>query len=112
MLDKIKKALRISNDFYNDEITDLINACKKDLELAGVASSRINDTDPIIIKTIKCYCKGNFGFDNNEAERFIQSYESLKSFLCLNYNTPAVVSTSSNGVEVTVEQSTSSDEEG
>lgn len=88
MLEKIKHALRINNNAYDDEITDLINACKRDLELAGVASSNINESDPMIIQAIKCYCKGNFGFDNNEAERFIKSYESLKSFLCLNYNIP------------------------
>lgn len=88
MLEKIKKVLRISNNSYDEEITDLINTCKTDLKLAGVAPSNINESDPMISQAIKCYCKGYFGFDNNEAERFIRSYESLKSFLCLNYNVP------------------------
>lgn len=88
MLNKVKLALRINNDAYNGEITDLINACKKELELAGIASSNIKDTDEMIIQAITCYCKAYFGFDNTDAERYVRSYESLKAFLCLNYNEP------------------------
>lgn len=88
MLNKVKMALRINNDAYNDEITGLIDACKKELELAGIASSNIVESDAIIVQAIISYCKGNFGYDNPDAERYLKSYESLKSFLCLNYNTP------------------------
>jgi hypothetical protein len=30
------------------------------------------------------YCKSFFGYDNTEAERYKNSYESLKTFLCTN----------------------------
>lgn len=86
MLNKVKLALRINNSAYDEEISDLISACKKELELAGIASSNIVDTDPIIIRAIIYYCKSNFGLDNDETEKWLLSYESLKSFLCLNYN--------------------------
>lgn len=85
MLKKVKLALRINNNAYDEEINDLINACKKELELAGIAPSNIVDTDPIIIRIIIFYCKLNFGLDNDESEKWLLSYESLKSFLCLNY---------------------------
>lgn len=85
MLKKVKLALRINNNAYDEEITDLINACKKELELAGIAPSNIVETDPIIIRIIIFYCKSNFGLDNDESEKWLLSYESLKSFLCLNY---------------------------
>lgn len=85
MLKKVKLALRINNDAYDEEITDLIDACKKELELAGIAPSNIDDKDPIIIRIIIFYCKSNFGLDNDESEKWLLSYESLKSFLCLNY---------------------------
>lgn len=84
MLDKIKLALRINNSAYDAEITNLIRACKKELELAGIASSKINVNDEMITQAITLYCKANFGFDNTEAERFKISYESLKAFLCTN----------------------------
>lgn len=85
MLKKVKLALRINNNAYDEEINDLINACKKELKLAGIAPSNIVDTDPIIIRIIIFYCKSNFGLDNDESEKWLLSYESLKSFLCLNY---------------------------
>ena len=84
MLNKVKLALRINNDAYDGEINDLIDACKKELELAGIASSNITDTDEMIIQTVVSYCKAFFGFDNSDAERYIRSYESLKTFLCSN----------------------------
>lgn len=90
MLNKVKLALRISNSAYDEEITDLIRACKKELELAGIASSNISDTDEMIIQTVINYCKAYFGYDNPDADRYIKSYESLKAFLCLNYNKEGV----------------------
>ena len=84
MLNKIKLALRINNSAYDGEITDLINACKKELELAGIASSNIVDTDEMIIQAVISYCKAYFGYDNAVAERYIKTYESIKTFLCSN----------------------------
>lgn len=83
MLNKIKLALRISNSAYDTEITDLINACKKELELAGIASSNISESDPMISQAIITYCKSNFGLGNNDSEKYRMAYESLKKFLCL-----------------------------
>lgn len=84
MLSKVKLALRINNDAFDSEINDLIKACKKELELSGIASSNITDEDDMLIQAIIMYCKGNFGFDNSEAERYINSYNSIKAFLCTN----------------------------
>lgn len=83
MLDKVKLALRINNDAYDSEITSLINACKRELELVGIASSNFYTSDYMITQAIILYCKANFGFDNSEADRYQKAYESLKSFLTL-----------------------------
>lgn len=91
MLDKIKLALRINNNAYDDEISLMILAAEKDLELAGVASTSIIETDKteptnnLIIQAIIFYCKGNFGFDNTEADRWLKCYDLTKQLLCLSY---------------------------
>ena len=36
MLDKVKNALRVKTAAFDDEIQDLIDACKADLRLVGV----------------------------------------------------------------------------
>lgn len=85
MLDKVKKYLRISHNELDDEVTDLINACKKDLEISGVASSSIDEVDPLIKRAIITYCKAHFGYNNPDYERLIKSYDLLKGHLALSY---------------------------
>lgn len=81
MLSKVKKSLRISNSFFDEEIQDLINAAKLDLQLCGI--KKINEDDPLIIKAVIVYCKANFGLENSESEKFKKSYESLRNQLSL-----------------------------
>jgi len=81
MLEKIKLALRVSGNIFDLEIQDLIDAAKIDLKISGVA--KINETDALIQRAIIVYCKANFGYDNNEAERFQKSYDMLKQHLSL-----------------------------
>ena len=86
MLEKIKLALRIKTNKLDEEIQDLIEACKIDLSISGV--KKINETDPIIIRAITLYCKANFGLDNKDSEKYNNSYELLKMSLkmCGDYN--------------------------
>ena len=81
MLEKVKLALRVSGNIFDLEIQDLIDAAKLDLKITGVV--KVNDTDPLIQRAIIVYCKANFGYDNNETERFQKSYDMLKQHLSL-----------------------------
>ena len=81
MLEKIKLSLRMSGDDFDSEITDLILACKCDLKSAGVVIQPEND--PLIIQGVTLYCKGNFGYDNVDSDKFLRSYELLKTSLSL-----------------------------
>jgi uncharacterized phage protein (predicted DNA packaging) len=92
ILDDVKKALRISGNVLDTEVQDLIDAAEADLQLSGVHSSKIADSDPLIKRAITVYCKAHFGWDNPEAERFAQSYIMLKQHLALSieYTTEVV----------------------
>lgn len=93
LLDDVKQALRISNVGYDAEVTDLIESAKKDLEISGIPTTVILDTDPQIKQAIKIYCKAHFGYNNPDAPRFLMAYQSLKISLCLSgdYGAPDVV---------------------
>ena len=93
LLDDVKQALRISNVGYNIEVTDLIESAKKDLEITGIPTTVILDTDPLIKRAITIYCKAHFGYNNPDADRLLDAYHSLKSHLCLSgdYGAPDVV---------------------
>lgn len=90
LIDDIKDYLRISGNDLNTEITDLINAAKADLLLAGILTAKVNDdTDALIRRAVSVYCKANFGYDNVDADRFQKSYDLLKAHLSMavDYNT-------------------------
>lgn len=84
MLDDVKNVLRVSFTTHDAEITDLIAAARQDLLLSGVLPAKANsDTDVLIKRCILLYCKTHFGWDNPEAEKFENSYHSLKRHLTL-----------------------------
>lgn len=80
MLKTVKTALRITTDKLDNEVVNLINACKKDLSLAGV--KKINVNDPLIIRAIIIYARANFD-SGVGIENFQKSYETLKCQLSL-----------------------------
>jgi uncharacterized phage protein (predicted DNA packaging) len=84
MLDDIKVMLRISNNAFDIEISDLIESARHDLMLSGVSSIKANDdTDSLIKRAVSLYVKANFGWNNPEADRLQKSYDLLKTHLCL-----------------------------
>ncbi len=104
MLEDAKAILRISNNAYDAEIEDLIEAAKMDLKLSGVnVNKTVTETytpepteenpepepveiqvmDPLIKRAIIVYVKANFGWNNPDAEKLQQSYDMLKCHLAL-----------------------------
>lgn len=83
MLEKIRLALRIDETELDEEIQDTIEAAKSDLKLCGVLESKIVETDPIILRAIKTFCKAEFSNDDKEAARLKESYEMIRNHLCL-----------------------------
>ena len=81
MLAKVKQALRITHDELNDEISDLIEAAMMDLAISGIV--KFPENDPLILRAIILYSKANFGLSNDESEKFLQGYTSLKIHLAL-----------------------------
>ena len=93
ILDDVKVALRIAatNTAFDGEVNDLISAATDDLALAGIISN--DNTDPLIKRAIITYCKAHYGYDNPDAERFLQSYLMLKMHLTLSTEYTEAVST-------------------
>lgn len=76
MLDAVKRAIGLKSDYFNEELTTLIEAGKSDLRLAGV--TRIEHDDPLIITAITCYCQANRGTDAENRAKFLQLYKTQK----------------------------------
>ncbi|MCI6466388.1 MAG: DNA-packaging protein [Faecalicatena sp.] len=79
LIPKLRKRIRISTATLDDEIDDLVNACKKDMELSGVYGD-VND--PLYYQATVLYLKTYFG-NNEQSENFKVAYEALKVSMAL-----------------------------
>lgn len=78
MLDKVKTALRIKTNAFDTELTDLINAAKTDLGIAGVNVPA--EVDAIVTRAIITFCKMSFGLPE-DYDRLKKSYDEQKAQL-------------------------------
>lgn len=79
LLQKLRKRIRISTTTLDDEISDIVDACKKDMELSGVYGE---PSEPLYYQATVLYLKAYFG-NNDQSEKFKEAYESLKNSMAL-----------------------------
>lgn len=80
MLQKVKLALRITTEAFDSELTDLIEAARIDLGIAGVELP--STLDAICEIAIITYCKLHFG-EPDEYDRLKASYDEQKAQLSM-----------------------------
>ena len=78
LIAKAKKACRVVNVYYDDEIADLVAAALKDLSLGDV--DELAQDDPLIIQAVCTYCRMKLGNPENY-ERLKASYDEQKAQL-------------------------------
>lgn len=76
---KVKKAMRLTEDEFDDQIAGLMSACLQDLGIAGVEPVL---TEPIILRAVTTYCQMNFGAPD-EYDRLKKSYDEQKAQLSM-----------------------------
>jgi hypothetical protein len=77
-LTKIKTAMRITTDAFDDEISDLVDAALADLRIAGVRGTNVALSDPLVLRAVITYCRLNFG-EPDEYDRLKRSYDEQKA---------------------------------
>ena len=84
LLAPTKLALRITTNAFDTELTDLINAAKLDLGVAGVLIP--SEIDTLVKLAVITYVKMNFG-EPDEYDRWKKSYDEQKAQLvtCTGY---------------------------
>lgn len=78
-IEKIKERLRITSDAFDAEVEDLVNACRKDMELSGIYGDLDN---PLYFQAVVLYEKTYFG-SSDDAEKTQKAYEALKTSMSL-----------------------------
>jgi hypothetical protein len=85
LLAKVKLALRVSDDVFDEEIQDLINAALLDLGLSGIDDARLAPqgiTELVELAVIQ-YAKATWGMDNPDSEKYWKVYYQLERDLTL-----------------------------
>lgn len=77
-LNSIKLSLRITTDAFDTELTELMEAALADLYLAGVRGSKVQLSDPLVLRAVTTYCKMHFG-EPDEYDRLKKSYDEQKA---------------------------------
>lgn len=78
LLDKVKTALRLATDAYDEaQISVLIEAAKLDLNIAGVPMASLDALQEMAVIT---YCRLNFG-SPEDYDRLKRSYDEQKAQL-------------------------------
>lgn len=81
MLEKVKTALRISTDAFDEELELLIQSALIDLGIAGVINDVLTEEpDAIVTQAVITYCKMNFGLPE-DYDRLKRSYDEQKAQL-------------------------------
>jgi len=93
LLEKIKLSLRIDDMTLDGDIQDTVNAAKADLKLCGILESKIIDTDALILRAVKTYCKAEYSTNEKESLRYMESYSMIRNHLSMSvdYNAEIVV---------------------
>lgn len=85
MLSKVKLALRIVTDAFDEEINDLIDSAILDLGLTDIREGVLATPDALVSQAITTYCKLHFG-EPDEYERLKASYDEQKAQLSMSSN--------------------------
>ena len=82
MLTKVKNALRITTNAFDDELNGLISAALRDLSIAGIAGCVPTTADTLIVRAVITYCKAHFGqAETGEYDRLKAAYDEQKAQL-------------------------------
>lgn len=79
LLCTLKRAVRVSSGDADEELSELVEACKTELKLAGVYG---DESDPLYLQAVRLYCKAHYGYDD-DTERFFGAFESLRDSMAL-----------------------------
>lgn len=82
MLSRVKLALRITTNAFDNEINGLISAALMDLGLVGIEDDLLvtGTTDELIITAVITYVKLHFG-EPSDPDRLKKSYDEQKAQL-------------------------------
>ncbi len=94
LLDEVRANLRVTSELTDDEIQMWVSAALADMKRVGIDETLLAEgsMDPLARGAVTLYVKGHYGYDNDEAPRFLSHYRQTVAALL---NSPANTAQSS-----------------
>ena len=75
LIDDVRVSLRVVSDMTDVEVQGLIDAATQDMRRVGVRERLLSEPMNALAKhAVVMFCKANYGFDNNDSDRYWQRY--------------------------------------
>ena len=97
LIEELKRIVRVRSADAELELQGLVEACKKELELAGIYG---DEADPLYRQAVRLYCKSHYGYDE-DTERFQAAFGSLRDAMALSGD---YIKEAANGSNIDMEQ--------
>ena len=76
LIDDVRVSLRVVSDMTDVEVQGLIDAAVQDMRRVGVRAELLTteSLNPLAKCAVVMFAKANYGFDNNDSDRYWQRY--------------------------------------
>lgn len=83
LLDEVRTCLRVTSTLTDTEIQMWINAAIEDMRRCGVKDALLVEStmNSLAKSAVVCFVKAQYGYDNSEAQRFLESYGMMLAAL-------------------------------
>ena len=81
-IEKMRKAVRLNGTAFDDELTDLIEEARRDMESLGVLVTKTTDeTDMLILGAVRCFVRWKFAQTPEDENGNMRDYMTLRDEL-------------------------------
>lgn len=88
IIERVRKSLNITSAAFDDELRDVVEAARRDMEMSGVPRRVARDeANADVIQAIKCFVKADQSWEEpNIAARQMESYNAVVNKLSLTHD--------------------------
>lgn len=88
IVERVRKALNVTSNVFDDELRDVVEAAREDMRMSGVPLRVARDeSNADVIQAIKCYVKAEQAWEEPAiAQKQMESYTAIVQKLALTYD--------------------------
>ena len=88
IVERVRKALNVTSNAFDDELRDVVEAARRDMEMSGVPRRVARDENNAdVVQAIKCFVKADQAWEEPAiAQKQLDSYNAIVNKLSLTHD--------------------------